>query len=106
VPSLRLMLRHSGRTAHCSARASRDARVTTRNKLSDAGVLDHFPHIVTYRLPFMPDFTLVRYLDMEGRAPFQRWFERLGPIKWQRLPWGWIAWRLATSRTRNQLELA
>jgi putative addiction module killer protein len=36
----------------------------------------------------MPEFTVVRYLDMEGRAPFQRWFERLGPAEMARVTMG------------------
>jgi hypothetical protein len=54
----------------------------------------------------MPEFTLVRYLDMEAGRRFNGGSSALVRLKWQRLPWGWIAWRLATSRTRNQLELA
>jgi putative addiction module killer protein len=36
----------------------------------------------------MPESTLVRYLDMEGRTPFQRWFERLGPIEMAKVTMG------------------
>ena len=36
----------------------------------------------------MPEFTIVRYLDIEGRAPFQRWFERLGPLEMAKVTMG------------------